>query len=723
MRLRSLKGAPRNARYEPVARIGVGAAGLVFEALDRLTGESVALKILRRLDADSRLRAKAEFRSLRDVVHPNVTRLIELAEGEDGTVFFTMELIRGVDLLTARGVRASNGFADGGAALRDAIGQLADGLAAIHAFGKLHRDVKPSNVMVETDGRVVVLDFGGVREIGATAAPGGAITVSGSPVYMAPEQYQGRYSAACDWFSLGVVLYEALSGNLPFDPGGALPSSRHSPAHPSSIVPDAPRDLGDLALALLSPDPSARAGEREVRAACPAPIAWMRREREAPFIGRTTELAYLAGAFDALDEERPVLVSVEGPSGYGKTALIERFLDGIACDPAALVLRSRCHPQESVRYDAFDGLVDELARHLSPEPGPPPASLTPEGAAALRHVFPVLERIPWIEKAEGLPPGIDPADMRRAAFTALRAILACVAAERPTVLWIDDLQWGKADSIPLLREILLAEDAPAALFLVSFRTDQGEGSAIVAALEAARIEIDRPSTSIELGPLPPRDAIALAASVLDEPPEGPQHLAVRVNAEADGSPIFLTLLARALARRAHAPAAEEEWTLARVVAERLAELPEEAIGLLETLSVFGGPLRRSAVYEAAGLGPAPHRLVAALQQERWIRLAPGDGEPALAMAHDRIAEVVRAGMTKDEARGRHETILEALESIEDRPGSEAPSTPRAPSSCAWPRTSPMRRATAPLPGARSSEPRASSAARSSSTIGTRSPAA
>jgi hypothetical protein len=312
-----------------------------------------------------------------------------------------------------------------------------------------------------------------------------------------------------------------------------------------------------------------------------------------------------------------------------------------------------------VRYEAFNGLVDELARFLSANPSLEPADLAAEGAAALRHVFPALELVPWIERAADLPPGLDPGDMRRAAFAALRAILARVAADRRTVLWIDDLQWGKADSIPLLREILLGENAPAALFLVSFRMDEGEGSAIVAALEAARIELDRPSTAIELTALPPRDAIALAASLLGEPADGPQNLAARVNAEADGSPIFLTLLALAL--RGEAFAADEEWTLARVVAERLAELPAEAIDLLETLSILGGPLRRSAVFAAAGLAPQPHRLVAALHQERWIRLAPGGNEPALAMAHDRVAEIVRGKMTGEQERARHGSILEALE--------------------------------------------------------------
>ncbi len=153
---------PTSRRFLLRRRLGAGGFGIVYEAFDRERDATVALKVLRRRDGRSIARFKNEFRSLAETVHENLVQLHELhAEGD--AWFFTMELVRGGDALTY--VRVDD---DGGAEtprfdeerLRAVLRQLAAGLSFLHRSGKLHRDVKPSNVMVTGEGRVVIVDFG-----------------------------------------------------------------------------------------------------------------------------------------------------------------------------------------------------------------------------------------------------------------------------------------------------------------------------------------------------------------------------------------------------------------------------------------------------------------------------------------------------------------------------------------------------------------------------------
>jgi serine/threonine protein kinase len=250
-------------------RIGEGGMGVVYEAHDERRRGAVALKTLSRLDAGNVYRLKNEFRSLADVSHPSLVRLHELF-GEGEQWFFTMELIDGerFDRWVRRHDNACEGPGHEGqldeARLRAALPQLVAAIAAIHAAGKLHRDLKPSNVLVTVEGRVVVLDFGLVvdPELGGVGQTVLDDSVSGTPAYMAPEQAAGTAaSAASDFYALGVMLFEALTGKLPFE-GRAhdmLVDKQRLPAPVAAQwCPDVPHDLGTLCEALLRRDPSTR---------------------------------------------------------------------------------------------------------------------------------------------------------------------------------------------------------------------------------------------------------------------------------------------------------------------------------------------------------------------------------------------------------------------------------------------------------------------------------
>ncbi len=233
-------GWPMLEGYDIQDVLGSGGMGTVFRAYDRERRRPVALKVMNRAGAAAILRFKHEFRTLLGVAHPNLVTLYELiSDGQNW--FLTMELLDGVNFLQYVRDEAprrpgrrpgSPGAASAEAQpltpgqrvrLRAATRQLADGIAWLHAAGKLHRDIKPTNVIVTREGRVVLLDFGLVAEQGSDGRHHSTEEhILGTAAYMAPEQAAGLpVSPATDWYSVGVMLFEALTGRLPFL-GGAL---------------------------------------------------------------------------------------------------------------------------------------------------------------------------------------------------------------------------------------------------------------------------------------------------------------------------------------------------------------------------------------------------------------------------------------------------------------------------------------------------------------------
>ncbi len=200
-------------RYEIRRCIGAGAMGAVYEALDRESGQTVALKKLRHFSPAALYLFKQEFRTLVDVRHPNLVRLFELVATNAHDAFFTMEMVRGVDFLEHVHQRPG----DFGR-VRAALGQLVEGVRALHAAGKSHRDIKPSNVLVTADGRVVLLDFGVATQFSGVAGEElyEEHPIVGTASYMAPEQASSAApTPASDWYSVGAILFEVLVGRPP----------------------------------------------------------------------------------------------------------------------------------------------------------------------------------------------------------------------------------------------------------------------------------------------------------------------------------------------------------------------------------------------------------------------------------------------------------------------------------------------------------------------------
>ena len=488
-------------RYQVVRRIGAGGMGVVYEADDLERGQKVALKTISNPDVEKIYQLKREFRALADLSHPNLVALYDLVVAAD-SCFFTMELLDGVDLLAylwgrkvndpdeiitstptvplapaarpppTEPVRESGIIITQSAPqatpcdlgrLRLVLPQLARGLHALHSAGKIHRDVKPSNIQVTSDGRAVLLDFGLVAELERRQSGDGMIV--GTVAYMAPEQCAGdvQLTAAADWYALGVVVFQALTGRLPFEgvPARVLFEKQTEPApRPSLLVQHIPRDLDDLCADLLERDPADRpTGAQLLRRLGVAetdrivsPLLSV--SREGGFTGREGELAMLDDALAPLVKRRASVVLVRAPSGMGKTSLVTRFLERLrATHPNAVLLRGRCLDREDVPYKAIDHLIDELSDWWLAQAPKEAQALLPRDAYLLPTLFPVLDRVPAIADAPRTRIVADPQARRTHAFNALRETLQRLGDRHTVVLFLDDMQWVDRDTTALLADL------------------------------------------------------------------------------------------------------------------------------------------------------------------------------------------------------------------------------------------------------------------------------
>jgi eukaryotic-like serine/threonine-protein kinase len=697
-------------RFSIRRRLGAGSFGTVYEAFDAERGTPVALKVLRQADPAAIYRFKKEFRALADVTHPNLVELFELMS--DGVRwFFTMELIDGVPFL--KHVRGNALLAlqtstasptidarERAAAdtverridpaaleiearpdwdrLRTLFLQLAEGLSALHAAGRVHRDIKPGNVMVSREGRVVILDFGLVAELTPQMLDrSSGLHAVGTPAYMSPEQARGlAVGAATDWYSLGVILYEALTGVLPFcgEMTDLLARKQHrDPVPPRKHVPVVPEDLDRLCCQLLRRKPDDRPSGPEILrrlrggdGAPASPVTRSRSSRPTPFVGRREQLAALHEAFARSREGHVVIVLVRGRSGMGKSTLVRLFLREVAeRDPATIVLSGRCYERESMPYKALDSLMDALSQHLRGLPGRDAEALLPRDILTLARLFPVLKRVEAVSRARRKgPEPPDSQELRRRAIAALRDLFVRIADRASLVLFIDDLQWGDADSAALLSEILRPPDPPSLLLIGCSRGEpRGDVESGVFLPAPASPPEENPLSSPEelvVDPFTAEESEELARDLLggDQPAAGAAH---SIAVESQGNPLFLDELAHSWLSEERGGRSLGPLTLQELIAGRIAQLPDEARVLLEVLAVAGEPVERSVAIRAAEIESGAAEALTLLQARRLIRAHRTKGRDALETTHDQIRESVVRGLSPGTAKVRHARLAHALE--------------------------------------------------------------
>lgn len=722
-------------RFEVRRKLGEGGMGIVYEAFDRKRCMLVAIKILRHLTGDNLQRFKREFRSLENLSHDKIIQFYELIR-EGDLWLLVMELVHGEDFidyvrdgrtppvpdppdepspsteetLTMRDSfippRLDLGNMHGDSRilprppespspieeivdikrLRASLGQLAEALNTLHMASMVHRDLKPANVRVTPDGRVVLMDFGIVRQL--TLEDTGR--TAGTPAYMAPEQARpGLSHPAADWYAFGVMMYLALTGRLPLegDPRDLmLFKSDVDPYPPSRFTDGIPRDLEKLCVGLLSREPDMRPSGNEVLEQLQVPSCDMASSGEFRilldsegelFVGRQRELDVLHRVYAQARTGDTCCVFIEGPSGIGRSSLVRRFLSelGSRDDHRPLVLSGHSWARESLTYKAFDGIVDDLAKYLSSLTESVRRELLSDDSRAIAWLFPSLER--FFPPAEiGTDLLQDPYEQRAHAIVALRTLLCKIAQTKTVVLYTDDVQWADRDSVELLLALMRRPVIPRVMMLATLRTGEHESADSDAAQHLQRVldslENEVECRHLQLGPLSEseqREFIVRMAQ-LPEFQGMKMHMDAPLWREAAGNPMLMAELARSTSDTPHDLAMRGQLHLEDVVSSRFGRLSDDARGLMECIVLAGEPLPLRVLARASRLtGVACERAASALRVNHMVRIerSDPDHEPWLVAYHYKVCEAIKAHMPEERRTTLHRRIAHALQDWPEAP--------------------------------------------------------
>jgi eukaryotic-like serine/threonine-protein kinase len=450
-------GTSLNGRYDLQAEIGSGGMGLVYRAHDRLLDRDVAVKVLSapRLTPESRARLLREARAVARLAHPNVVTVYDAGES-DGLPYVVMELVEGPSLHE----RPARDLDEILAVAR----QLCAALEHAHGQGIVHRDLKPENVLLAADGTAKLVDFGLARTVASRLTAHGAIL--GTVAYLAPEQALGQeVDGRADLYALGVLLYELVTGRLPFtadDPVAVISQHLYAPVvPPRARNPAVPRALEALILRLLS---KTREGRPASAAEVLAALDGLARDRPAAstpaveaveeelsllsrivrgrIVGRERELAQARALWQQAAAGEGQVLLVSGEPGVGKTRLVRELATQVQVS-GGRALFGQCYAEGGAPYAPFA----EILRHALRQEEDLAADLPAPVVADLLTLAPALRaRFPGVPSN----PPLDPRSEQQRILENMALFFAHLSRERPLLLVVEDAHWAGSGTLALL---------------------------------------------------------------------------------------------------------------------------------------------------------------------------------------------------------------------------------------------------------------------------------
>lgn len=588
----------RLGHYRILERLGGGGMGEVFLGEDATLGRKVALKFLHRegsanANSERRERFLLEAKAASALDHPNICTIYEIDETGDGRMFIVMAYYDGETL--------KEHIRRGPLAIERAVDfatQVAEGLLEAHRNQIVHRDIKPANLMVTPRGRVKIVDFGLAKLLGGDALTRTGATL-GTVSYMSPEQTSGEpVDLRTDIWSLGVVLHEMVTGELPFrgeHPQAIAHAILHEEPPPLSARRDSvSQELEQIVAQALSKAPSQRYQSMaelldELRNIVPetgsaletaerrtASVESSRKVSPgtSKTVGRDRERQSLRQELEAVAQGGGRILCVAGEAGLGKTTLIEGFLSEVSeGDVSFKLLRGRCSERlagadaylpilEALKGLLLEGRASTLALELK--------SLAPTWYVQVAPDDPSAARM-----AEEAPSG---SQERRK--LELSAFLREVSRHRALILFIDDLHWADASTVDLLVYLAAKFDSLRILVLLSYRPAELKLAShpflkVQADLQARGVCREMPLEFLS------REELERYLELQFPGHDFPMGFSELLHTRTEGSPLFMVGLLGYLRDAGVIARETDRWALTRSIPDLAESLPESVRGMIQ----------------------------------------------------------------------------------------------------------------------------------------------
>ncbi|MFL9922179.1 serine/threonine-protein kinase PknK [Paraburkholderia fungorum] len=584
---------------------------------------------------------------------------------------------------------------------------LADALAGIDRAKVIHRDITPANILVApATGQVLLVDFTlTTAQEANTVSPEGVVVPVGDWAYVSPEQ-TGRMNRPVDYrtdcYSMGVLLYRMLSGQLPFEANDPLEWTHchiaRMPAPPHEIVPEVPQAVSDIVMKLLAKLPEDRyQSAHGVRADLDRCLAqWLASGRIEPFppgmddlserfqiphklYGRDEDANRLLGAFERMMETgQAALATVSGYSGIGKSSLVDALRKPIVARHGYFIAGKFDQNQRDVPYATLAQAFGELVRQLLAESEARIGSWRQQIRTAVgvngQLIVDVLPQVEIIIGPQPPVPALPPTEAQNRFRMVFRHFVTAFTSEdHPLVLFLDDLQWIDAASLTLIEHLLTHPDTSFLLLIGAYRDNEVDAShPLVSTLETIR-HSGTPVTDLKLAPLSVVHLNQLVADTLHASSATCEPLTRLVCERTEGNPFFFIQFLDALNKegllRHDAQHRVWQWDLDQIKAKdfadnvvdlmvgKLRQLPTPAQKALQLAACLGNTfdLRHLALVSGHSTVEAEQGLAAATR-ESLIARTDGTGK----FLHDRIQQAAYSLIPEADRAGVHVRIGRAL---------------------------------------------------------------
>ncbi|MCK5242276.1 SpoIIE family protein phosphatase [bacterium] len=614
-------------RYQVGDKLGEGGMSIIYQGMDIIEKKEVAIKFMKQEVTSQRIedviRFQREANAVAKLNHPGIVKVYEIGEDE-GISYLVMELIKGKSLSDL--LRAGRKFSPAEAV--EVLIQIGAALEYVHNAGIIHRDTKPGNIMIKeyegkTGMQAKILDFG-LALVMELAEIKEAEAIIGTFSYMSPEQtgiIRKPVDERSDLYSLGIIFYELLTGELPFkgkDVGSILHQQvAQSPVSLRKRKPDIPEILEEIVLKLLRKDAAERyqtasgliadlgkyqKGERQFLIGGEDKLRKL--NYRTRLIGRSKELSLLKQMFDQVKQGKGKLCLIGGEAGRGKTRLVNE-LRSYVYQKGGIFISGKSFEQESkVPYhpftEALNEYIQEIEKIVEKERY---IERIREAAGDLGEE--ILRISPLVKEMLGEVPKLVPLEpereIQRFLRTATNFFLRISLSESPVVLYIDDLQWLDEGSLSLLKEIAAEIGNYPLLIIGTYRDNEVNAEHSLAKLQKEAQEQRYSLEELKLDLFDQARVNQMVTELLGAEEETTSELSKYIFAKSKGNPLFINEVIRQLVDEGALYLGEERWevdkkklveiivspNIVEIILKRIEQLEEEESRVLAYGAVIG----------------------------------------------------------------------------------------------------------------------------------------